>query len=58
MSPEPAVAVTQAHLYRWWETSPVIAVTELLPDEVAHVDGVLPLSRLTQSEEESTYLVA
>ena len=38
--------------------APVISVNELLPDEVSHVDGVLPLNRLGQSEEESTYLVA
>jgi len=36
----------------------MISVTELLPDEVAHVDGALPLNRLGQSEEDSTYLVA
>src|SRR5262245_60822344 len=37
----------------------VVSVTELLPDDVARVDAVLPLSRLCQHvEEQSTYLVA
>ena len=37
----------------------MVSVTELLPSEVARVDGVLPLSRLCQHVEEgSTYLVA
>ncbi len=36
----------------------MISVTELLPEEVARVDGVLPLNRLCQQAEGSTYLVA